>query len=266
MLRKIIQTLGTAGRESSQSPSDEIIVFHHVPKTAGMSFHNFIENNLSSGSILALYKPDNREILSNLSDQEKAKVSAIVGHLPFSFFAELRFPKPLAHITILREPVSRIVSYYHYIKSSPTHYLHDHITNQNLSLKEFLACRPTAELDNLQVRYLCNQDCWFLPIGSCTEDMLDQAMENLANSFAVVGLIEQFDLTLSMTAQTFGWSNLSSPFINETPRSGQHGQVEASDIADIQSLNQLDLRLYEFAANLFSERAKALNLCPTGAK
>jgi Sulfotransferase family len=239
---------------------DRIAVFNHIPKTAGMSFHQFIKDNVPSNSVLDFYTLDNRDRLVEYASQTQSRYAAIVGHLPYSFFVNLTLPAAASHITVLREPVSRLVSYYYYIRTSETHYLHDWVIGENVSLHKFFESQPTMEIDNLHLRFLCSTDCSNVPIGGCKREMLDEAKDNLQNRFAVVGLQEYFAQSLVLTARTMGWTHITNPEINRAENKPKSSEKEAETLALIQSMNEFDIELYSFAQELFIKRCNELDI------
>lgn len=238
--------------------SRTLAIFNHIPKTGGMSFHEFINRNVPDGTVLELYTIDNRDRLVALSRHEQSQLHAVVGHLPFSYFRTFKPAKPTEHITVLREPIERIISFYHYITRHQTHYLHDKIVQGSLSLHDFVQQRLTLECDNLQVRYLCSDDLSGVAIGACTPQMLEQAKDNIASRFAAIGITEQFDDTLRLVAKAFDWRHVQSPQINVAPKVNKDAPCSAETRALIASTNELDLELYEFGKQLFNQRLAAL--------
>lgn len=237
-----------------------IAIFNHIPKTAGMSFHQFIKDNLPNNSVLDFYTLDNRDRLVEYAAQPQSRYAAIVGHLPFSHFVNLPLPATPSHITVLREPVARLISYYYYIRTSESHYLHDWVVNEDVSIQAFFEAKPTMEIDNLHLRFLCSTDCSNVPIGGCTRDMLEEAKDNLKNRFAVVGLQEYFPQTLDLTARTMGWSNVTNPEINRAPEKSKSAEKDVKVIELIRSLNELDIELYDFGKELFFEHCRRLGI------
>ncbi len=224
-----------------------------------MSFHQFIKDNLPNNSVLDFYTLDNRDRLVEYASQPQSRYAAVVGHLPYSHFANLTLPAAASHITVLREPIARLVSYYYYIRSSETHYLHDWVVNEDVPIQAFFESKPTMEIDNLHLRFLCSTDCSNVPIGGCTRKMLDEAKDNLKNHFAVVGLQEYFPQSLELTARTMGWSNITNPEINRAPDKSKKTESEAT-IELIRSMNKLDIELYDFGKELFVNRCQELGI------
>ena len=219
-----------------------------------MSFHEFIKENVPTNSILDFYTLDNRDRLVEFASQPQSRYAAIVGHLPYSFFVNLPLPAKASHITVLRDPVSRLISYYHYIRSSETHYLHDWLVKEDVSLRAFFERQPTMEIDNLHLRFLCSTDCSNVPIGGCTRSMLAEAKENLQSHFAVIGLQEYFAQSLVLTARTLGWTHITNAEINRAPVKPKSNENDDATLSLIRSLNELDIELYDFAKLLFAKR------------
>ncbi len=61
--------------------------------------------------------------------------------------------------------------------------------------------RLTARRHNLQ----CSLIAGIRNNGTCDDRILDQAKENLAKSFSVVGISERFEESLMLMAKTFDW-------------------------------------------------------------
>lgn len=225
-----------------------------------MSFHQFIKDNVPSNSILDFYELDNRDRLTEFAQQPTSRYAAIVGHLPYSFFVGLNLPAQASHTTILREPIERLISYYHYIRSSKTHYLHEWVMTENVPMHQFFESKPTMEIDNLHVRFLCTTDCSNVPIGGCTKEMLEEAKQNIVEKFDVFGLQEYFDESVAATALVNHWKHKTSPEINRAEKKNKTTDIpkETSDL--ITETNQLDIQLYEYARPIFIERLKRAGL------
>lgn len=95
---------------------------------------------------------------------------------------------------MLREPVKRIISNYYFILKRGNHHTHKPLVENNYSLKEYVSSGIIADTENAQVSLLSNNiDA---PHGSCAQEMLRTAIENLDQYFSIVGLTEYFDETL----------------------------------------------------------------------
>ena len=169
---------------------------------------------------------------------EREDVRAAVGH--FLFGVHEPVSRPCTYVTLLRDPVDRIVSlYYHARHVSTDATLHELAASR--SLEGFVQDAGLKEIDNDQTRRLSGIDA---DVGCCSPSMLRQAQSNLATHFAVAGVTERFDESLMLMKQTFGWRDpLYLPnLVNE--RRPPKNEISAAALDAIRTRNELDLQLY----------------------
>src|SRR5690606_18742995 len=128
----------------------------------------------------------------------------IKGHMPFGVHEYL--PNESTYITMLRDPVERVISHYDYVLRRTTHHLRARIIESNMDLEAYVTSGITHEMDNGQVRLLSGHDD-DLPFGACSELHLQQALRNLREHFSVVGLAERFDHSILLMQHALGWRN-----------------------------------------------------------
>ncbi|MFW6116369.1 MAG: sulfotransferase family 2 domain-containing protein [bacterium] len=234
-------------------PAEGAIIFLHIPKTAGTTLHRIIERQYRSEE---LYSPGLREghavgELAKLSQERRAQIRMFRGHLAFG--VDKYLPVSSTYMTVLREPIDRVISYYYYIRRTPHHYLHDFIGSGEFDLKGFVDSQAHVMIDNAQTRVLSG--VWHgPPFGECTQEMLETAKTNLRERFAVVGLTERFDETLLLMKRTFGWRN-----VFYTPENVSHGRPDRGELPPdtlkaVAGTNQFDIALYQYATQLFEEQ------------
>jgi hypothetical protein len=153
---------------------------------------------------------------------------------------------------LLRDPIERVISHYYFVLRQPTHYLHQAVTAQSLSLRDYVSTGLASELDNGQTRYLAG--ALDLPFGACSRRHLELAKQNLLRHFAVVGLVERFDETVLMAKKLFAWKHVYYTPDNVTRDRPRREQLAASDLAAMEGTNVLDLELYDFAKVLFEKQ------------
>src|SRR5512135_3015151 len=100
----------------------DTLIFLHIPKTAGTTFRSILPANYRAEELYNV--PTNAEGqvdfsgLDRLSDVEKRKIRVLAGH--FQYGAHEHLPQKSSYITILRDPVKRIISrYYHAVREVP---------------------------------------------------------------------------------------------------------------------------------------------------
>lgn len=190
--------------------------------------------------------------------------------------------RKFVYITILREPVSRFLSEFYFVVKkgdmwrtaslrcngrSPTRdELPPCFEREDLSditFEEFIGC-PWNLAFNRQARMLADLrrvNC-YNTTGMLTEErgklMLESAMRNL-REMAFFGLTEYQEESQYLFEKTFGLKFLV-PFTqlseSETTAGAALPKLNSSLLAEVKTLNSLDIELYVFARNLFFKRLK----------
>ena len=264
-----MKSMKPTGRISASSP----LIFPHMPKTGGMSlFAAFAE--LWGTSIADLYNISARApqvAIAAVNDQSRA---VFCGHFSYGLHEWLN--RPSYYVTVLREPVARMVSLYHFIRprweggrallkqyreaglSSPPV---GAIPEFNLdfmpwmqagreSAATFFEC-PSAELDNGMVRRISGYGLNPVP---CPGSELDRAKDNIERSFSVVGLLERYPETLDLMARTFDLPALKENRVNSTRQKENQAPLGESLLRKIREQNELDSALYDWVADRFDTK------------
>ena len=140
------------------------------------------------------YTPAVREML------ERDDVRAVVGHFWFGLHRHLRGPS--FYITLLRDPVDRVVSLYHHILRKESEPLHVEVASRAVTLEEFVSELGCREADNDQTRRLAGHEP---PFGEVDEGLLALAKRHLDDHFAFVGVTERFDESLVALRRRLQW-------------------------------------------------------------
>jgi hypothetical protein len=226
---------------SSRHPSEvDRVIFIHIPKAAGRTVHSIVARQYSGQEILA--------VLGRLGEtpplvlEDVAGKAMVIGLVHHGVHQQL--PGSSTYATLLREPVSRVLSLYGYALTNPNHYLHDRAVEEGLI--GFLSSEAGAEeIENGQTRQIAGvTEC--LP----DESSLAKAKDNLKTSFSAVGLVERFDESMVLFKRRFGWK---MPFYVRKNVVGKQTPYEITDEAlqIIKDRNALDAELYSFAQGLF---------------
>jgi hypothetical protein len=240
--------------EVSASAHDKrpLVLFLHIPKAGGTTLGEFIFNQcrsdedrddgfLRSGVLFLSYgffKEAEGVPAHVQSLLQRTHLRAVIGHFSFGLHQYLR--QPSTYVTVLRDPVQRVVSLYHYLK-----------LQDQMSLEDFVLKPTIKEVDNDQTRRIAGIDP---AIGECTADMLTVAKQNLRNSFSVVGVTDRFDETLAVLKQRMGWAKDVASYprnVNPVQRGAYSLSREVVDA--IRSRNELDIELWSFASKLLDE-------------
>ena len=180
---------------------DRVVVFLHVPKTAGTSLRDFMFDAIRPG----LLAPERHRFPDEMTDEEVAGLSnyrAFAGH--FDVIDLGKFPGPQTVFTVLREPAAMLVSLYDFWRAHDPDFIEQHdLVGPRLArsrtFEDFVGDVDPAivpDLDNTLVRTFTGRIRSNDPLDD-PEALLTEAIERL-ESFAHVGHVGELE-------RTFGW-------------------------------------------------------------
>lgn len=186
------------------------------------------------------------ESLDEVPMSERRKARVVTGHLQYGVHDYI--PQRCEYITLLREPIARVVSYYYYVLGHPKHWRHAELVRSGMSLDDFARSSPERGIENDQTRMLSGRGAGELDAGSLGRKELDEAKRNLER-FLVVGLTERFDESFILIRRALGWK--FPLYVTANVATGRK-PASATALEAIHERNQLDLELYDHARGLFS--------------
>jgi hypothetical protein len=244
--------------------AEPILLYLHIPKTAGSTLKHCIYEQYANGPKGApeergwlregvFYYPTGflkpkRAIIPQWIRRALARddINAVVGH--FQFGIHQFVPNQTTYVTLVRDPVDRVVSLYYHLHAATDRRVTD------MTLDDFVTSLALRETDNDQTRRIAGLEP---PFGRCTEKTLDRAKDNLIRNFSVVGVTHRFDETLVLLKRLLNWGDLYylPGLVNKArpPRSG----ISSATIDRIAVHNQLDEELFRFAETLLDEAITA---------
>ena len=217
----------------------EALIFLHIPKTAGTTLNRIIEWQYSPFEIFTMDPYRIRataERFKRLSEARRRRLQVVRGHLFYGIHEFL--PQGATYITMLRDPVARVLSAYYFILRRPLNPLHRKVKRERLGIEDCLRLFPARH--NLQCRFIAGVK----DTAIADERLLDMAKENLTKSFSVVGICERFEESLMLMAKAFDWE---IPFYKNCKVSKARPQIGSGTVEMIRDYNRLDVELYEFA-------------------
>ena len=224
------------------------LVFLHIPKTAGQTLHFVALRN---------FGVDERIHLNSLDqpiDAEMEKIPAAViararlvwGHPPYGVHRHI--PRPCDYVTILREPVSRVVSIYKHILKTDNHELHRQVARDGMSLEDYVESGiDSGQTESSHTRQLSGR-----LFDAIERDALAEAKSNLQR-FLVVGLTERLEESLVLLRCSLWTRFLTYVSPNVSPPLG----VSERAIDLIRERNELEAELYADTQCLLTEQIGA---------
>jgi Galactose-3-O-sulfotransferase len=239
----------------AMSSRSETLIFLHIPKTGGTTLYKILQQHYSLAETLNLDGPQSHIAqFRALPATQRVRYRLIRGHLHFGLHRLI--PTASTYITLLRNPIERLLSFYCYARSHRDHYLYPVLTKERLDLKTMLAREVTLELFNRQTRLLAGDE-WEDPQRPVTRATLERAEANLRAHFLVVGLLEEFDASVMLLHHLIG---LPLPFytkVNVTKDKPDVASLDAETRGLLEDANRFDLELYEYARELFGKQCRA---------
>lgn len=239
------------------------VLFTHIPKAGGTTLeHLLAKNHPPNGTVLI--NSENLFLHPMVFGRFGGLPRVVMGHHKLSQPLYMLIDHRTAHVTILREPVSRVLSHYDYLRVSPNH--RTHRTVREMTVEQFAASRVTPELCNGQTLRLAGM----LPrvLSSrfrAPASALASAKENLERRFSFFGLTERYGEFLLMAARLLGWRDVFCEPRNVSKQRTQRDAAMDRAIEIIRERNALDIELYDFARALFQRRLDALGITPQDA-
>lgn len=239
---------------------DSVVIFMHVPKTAGTSLRHIVQSQFQPNNVFEFYNlktlpPKVRkgiEKYNNLSEAQQKAIKFVSGHVGFGLHEFLS--RPCTYITVLRDPVERVISYYYFL-----------LRNQNIivkdkTLSEFVQTfggvhnSMTCYLSGLTLQAQLQDSSIDLKSQQFAQETLEKAKINLENHFKVVGFVDRFDETCILLKKILGW-NIPAFYTrkNVAKNSNVTREISPETLSLIHKFNQLDIQLYSYAREKFED-------------
>lgn len=233
--QKRLQLAHSTSATLRRNKKTSMLINLHIPKTAGTTLRMIIDREYdlerklqieglySSSDFVKLY---GRDTLNS--------VDVISGHQYFGLHEHIDVP--CKYIAMLRDPIERVLSTYKHTAR---------MGEQDMGWLKRLTTHEQGS--NLQTKMLAGGE---LDLG--------RAINNINNSFSVVGVSEMFDESVLLMQQKLAWS--LPYYVIENP---SHNKIKSADIDDdiidmIREANRVDIELYDYCINRLREEIVVL--------
>lgn len=234
------------------------LIFLHIPKTAGSTFHMILNKRYDKSHIKNLFgsRMSEPEINTFINEPLKNKdnIQLLKGHMPFGMHNYL--PGNSHYISVLRDPVERVISQYYYIKKNTYNPLHNQVVKEGMTISEFVKSGIAIGMNNGQCRFL-HGDIEDYGFNECDNTLLDKVKDHINKHFIWLGITERFDESVLVLSNLLDWDT-PPYYIRENVSKSKKNRNELSEeeISLIKSYNTLDLKLYSYANDLLDGQIK----------
>lgn len=169
--------------------SNDLIVFLHLPKTAGTTLHHILNSAYGERH----YRIPNKSSLQNIQKNgigvDINKIDCVSGHMPYGIHKFI--DRDVKYFTFLRHPAYRLRSYYQYVIARGKKHTLFKIVGK-MTFEQFIMS-DIATVDNGMTRLLSGMDNYGVHkiTRKVKETDFQTALNNLAGMF-FVGLQEAF--------------------------------------------------------------------------
>ena len=225
-------------------------IFNHIPKTGGITLLTICRRNLAAA-----------EVSPHLTEHEIRLIPAarfehftlVVGH--FSILTQTGFCRSRYSMTLLRDPILRIVSAYTYWRMAAER---NPVTSKakELSFGDFVRyfIDSPAIVQNPYIYHFAGIGRDFPRYPADASSLLAAAKDNLA-AFDFIGICEEFERSARLLCDELGW-HLPTPIPHENRTSSGDtlGGIDPQTMEMLRDYNRLDLELYDYGVKLFHAR------------
>ena len=231
------------------------LIFLHVPRTSGSTLHGILSRQYRPEETHTeeIFLPPDVQRFRDMPEDQRARIRLLKGHLSFGLHEFM--PGPSTYLTMVRDPIDRLVSYYYYVKRRPAAVLHGYV--KGVDLATFVSeGRARDHTDNSFVRFFSGSP--FVEQGTIDERLLDRAKANLAKHFVLIGQQRYFDESILMLKQELGWT---PPYYRN--KNVTKGRPKVAEIDDrtrriLEEHTVFDREIFDYCTKLFREKLESM--------
>ncbi|MBD2088484.1 sulfotransferase family 2 domain-containing protein [Microcoleus sp. FACHB-1515] len=228
---------------------EDVMYFCHIPKTAGMTFRTIVEDYFSCKDVCPATLNAH---IAKFSQEQLETYRLFRGHLVFVDLPGMLPQRNFVNVTMLRDPIARVISHYEYIRRTPGDPHHEAV--MSMTLEEFSQKLTVGKVGkNIQTFYIAKTQQFHLEKLS-PQEVLEIAKEGI-DRYAFAGILERFQDSLFLLSYIFGWKPiLNQRKENASAKQTTYNGLPQSTIDCIRENSLLDIELYEYAEEIFNQR------------
>lgn len=227
---------------------ERLLCFVHVPKAAGTSFKNVLWR-VYGRSFWGYHKRLSDYTPESVTPAQAKNILALGGHFPYGFhsaFGQELGPdgvfagREVLYVSVVRNPVDRLLSYFRFVRSFPAHRLHDE--TKHMDCETFF---------NHMIE-IGNREC----TGSLQAAMVAgqgvhprEAVDLVDEKFLAVAPVENVGEMISALSSALDWPAVEAAHKNQAPAETISEKERAFVAGIAEQYCQHDLKLYRYVAD-----------------
>ena len=222
--------------------NDEVHIFLHVQKSAGTSVRVAIESLYRKCEIALIYPNVPGISLADFGKiplHQRQGFKFLAGHIYFGIHEYLE--KPSRYVTVLRNPIDRLISNFWHHKNSDYNFT---IGGRKTPIEQVVNEGLSEEFDNYATRVICGLTAAAVPIGNITSEEVRLAIHNVDTMFDCLAILEKFHADFDRLCKSLG--KVPPVLLNLNVRSRSHDEPLAKiDWRKVRVNNRFDQELYD---------------------
>jgi hypothetical protein len=227
-----------------QYPKPQKVLFDHLPKCGGTTVWKYLTSHYRHRKIYPITTGDPQysvEAFKLLPEVTRHSYDLVLGHLD-NEMVDYVHPDSIT-LTILRDPVERIISHYYYVRREVNNYLHDIVTRNNMTLEEYVTSGISGELRNWYVSHFLGMP--FSEAESRPEWSVAEAYTFVKERYQVIGFLDDLETAMNNLGSKAGYRNrYENTYLNKASNRPGKDEIEPTVLEAIRQVNYLDVELY----------------------
>jgi hypothetical protein len=226
-----------------KAKKEDFLLFQHIPKTGGTALSSRLHEYYGDPNYKWYHGPDGA--LQALTKPELS-YQAVGGHFNMFLSKNLKIDRELMLITLLRDPVDRVLSQYYYLKVASEHPLCSVVNKY--SIEEIF----TNNIEDA-LPHFANLLTYKITMEPEIANRLSSAKETL-NTYTFFGFQDDMAGVEKFLGKLFGLSWFIIPLLNPNKSRVMLDNTPKKTIDVIRKYNQDDIELYQYAKTLYQKK------------